>query len=559
VNENPPEFILFLGRFHPLLVHLPIGFIVLLAALEALALFPRCRQANCSSGVILVLAVPASLFSALCGWLLSRAGGYEPTLLERHMWTGFAVAAACVVTSLLHWREHRRAYRVSLLGTCVALAVASHFGGSLTHGTDYLTRHAPAPIKALLGAKATAPAQASSGTAAANDAVFAAAVRPVLDKYCQTCHGPEKAKGELRLHTLEGLLQGGESGPVVVPFKSGESPLVRRMGLPADHEDHMPPEGKPQPSPEEVALIRWWVDAGAPTNKPARELSPPPHLQRLLSQATAQPGAPQAAAAPDLAPLARTQALALAEPLAEELDISVTALSQDEPWLQANASLASTNFGDAELARLAPLGANLRWLDLAGTRVTDAGLAHLAGMTNLTRLHLERTGIGDAGLGQLTGLAGLSYLNLYGTAVTDAGLAQLQPLRQLRQLYLWQTRVTPEGARLFGEAVADKAQMQRWADEIEMLRGKIRNQALLVETGLPLTVAAPTNTTAMNTNCPVSGKAVDPSKTALYEGRKVAFCCDNCLSTFQKDPKPYLAKLGLTRKGTEQETGKSSP
>jgi len=69
------DFVLFLGHFHPLLVHLPIGLVLLLAAIELLARFPRFKQANTNVGFILAMAVPGAGVAALCGWLLSLGGG----------------------------------------------------------------------------------------------------------------------------------------------------------------------------------------------------------------------------------------------------------------------------------------------------------------------------------------------------------------------------------------------------------------------------------------------------------------------------------------------------
>ena len=79
-------------------------------------------------------------------------------------------------------------------------------------------------------------------------------------------------------------------------------------------------------------------------------------------------------------------------------------------------------------ARLTPLAANIRWLDLGGTQVTDSGVPTLMQMTNLTRLHLERTKLTDAGLAKLAALNELEYLNLYGTEISDAGIENLQVL-----------------------------------------------------------------------------------------------------------------------------------
>lgn len=103
------------------------------------------------------------------------------------------------------------------------------------------------------------------------------------------------------------------------------------------------------------------------------------------------------------------------------------------------------DFTDAGLDTLAPVADKIASLDLARTKVTDAGLKAVAAMKNLTELHLENTGIGDAGLDHLKGLANLEYLNLYNTKVTDAGLQKLAGMSKLKALYLWQSGVTKAG------------------------------------------------------------------------------------------------------------------
>jgi len=536
------DFSLFIGRLHPLLVHLPIGFVLLLAALELIARWTGRREANAAAGWVLALAVPAAAGAAGCGWLLSHAGGYDPHLLQWHKWTGLGTAAACLLAALLYRCDCHRLYRLCLAVTVAALVVASHFGGSLTHGSDYLVRYAPTPVRNWFGGPARpAPATASKPASLAETPVFSGVIAPILEPNCLSCHGPAKAKAGLRLDTPAALRRGSEHGAVMVAGESGESTLIRRIKLPPENEDHMPPEGKPQPSVDDVALLQWWIDAGAPEDAKVSELRPPAAILQILEQRFGL--APTTAKLAPARPLREVQAIA--GQLADELDIVITPLSPNAPWLQANASLARTNFDDAALARLAPIALNLRWLDLGGTRVTDAGLGSVATMPHLARLHLERTAVSDAGLAQLATLTELDYLNLYGTAVTDTGLAALQHLPKLKQLYLWQTHVTPEAARAFASAKLDPQQTQQWREEIEQLKAKIKDQAMTVDTG----VAEPTNTTAavkpVNTACPVTGTPADPAKTVFYAGQLVAFCCDRCKAKFQKDPRPFLARLNL--------------
>ena len=101
---------------------------------------------------------------------------------------------------------------------------------------------------------------------------------------------------------------------------------------------------------------------------------------------------------------------------------------------------------DAGLAELALLQ-NLTALNLEGTRVTDAGLKSLSKLKRLTRLHLGGTRIGDAGLKQIGQLDQLTWLSLRETKMTDAGLKELMRLTRLKYLNVAYTPVTSEGAK----------------------------------------------------------------------------------------------------------------
>jgi uncharacterized membrane protein/YHS domain-containing protein len=547
--SGPPETALFIGRLHPLLVHLPIGLIVLLAALELMSRSRRFRNANSNAGFILTLAVPLALFTVVCGWLLSLGGGYQQHLLQWHKWLGIGTAAACCLAALCYWLNLKRLYQGCLFATVAALAVASHFGGSLTHGSDYLVRYAPAPLRSLLGLNRQAQPPPIKPGDVNQLSAFAGLVQPVLEQNCIACHGAEKSEARLRLDSLAALLKGGKSGPSLVPGSPGESLILKRLRLPPDDKLHMPPEGKPPVARDDLALLQWWIENGAPADKKVGELKRPANIARILEKRF---GAPATLAAAPPKPFKEVSLLV--NSLGDELGIPIAPLAEDKPWLQGNASIAGPGFGDAELARLSALGPNLRWLDLAGTKITDAGLGSLAAMPNLTRLHLERTAITDAGLARLGTLTELEYLNLYGTAITDAGLASLQSLPRLRHLYLWQTKVTPAAAKAFAAARIDQDQIQGWQQEIEELEAKIQDEKMFVELGTPMAPAAATNATPVNQQCPVSGKPADPANTVAYQGALIAFCCQDCKAKFEHDPKPFLGKLGLIAKSSETNT-----
>ncbi len=99
---------------------------------------------------------------------------------------------------------------------------------------------------------------------AADPVDFTKQVKPVLEQHCVRCHGAEQKKGGLRLHTHEAALAGGDSGAVLVPGKSGDSPLYKLTLLPDDDEKVMPPRPKnARLTTAETEVLKNWIDQGA--------------------------------------------------------------------------------------------------------------------------------------------------------------------------------------------------------------------------------------------------------------------------------------------------------
>ncbi len=103
----------------------------------------------------------------------------------------------------------------------------------------------------------------AAGAALANPAAmdFAKQVQPLLESKCVSCHNPDKTKGDLLLHTAEGVMKGGEAGAAVVAGQADKSPLYTRVVLPEDHDDHMPPKGSL--TPQESEVLKRWIAEGA--------------------------------------------------------------------------------------------------------------------------------------------------------------------------------------------------------------------------------------------------------------------------------------------------------
>lgn len=92
---------------------------------------------------------------------------------------------------------------------------------------------------------------------------YAKDIKPLFDKSCIKCHGAEKAKGDLRLDSLQATLKGSEYGKVLEAGKSEKSRLLHSVAR-LDPDEAMPPEGKGDPwTKEQVGLLRAWIDQGA--------------------------------------------------------------------------------------------------------------------------------------------------------------------------------------------------------------------------------------------------------------------------------------------------------
>ncbi len=90
---------------------------------------------------------------------------------------------------------------------------------------------------------------------------FAKDIQPLFARVCYECHGERRQRNGLRLDDAAAALKGGDLGPAIVPGKSADSPLIHYVaGLNKDLV--MPPKGD-RLTPEQIGLLRAWIDQGA--------------------------------------------------------------------------------------------------------------------------------------------------------------------------------------------------------------------------------------------------------------------------------------------------------
>jgi len=453
---EPQRFELFLGRLHPLLVHLPIGVLLLAGILDGIGwLFPSLRS-DPFLLLVLVIGFLTGVASVLAGFFLALTGGYDASYLFWHKWMGVGVVVASGLSFvcgglyyLLRSTFFLFLYRLFLILMVATLAGAGHYGGTLTHGPGYLTEYMPAPVKQWVGLKSTASKPTRSGKIAniQGAQIYGDLVRPIMEDHCVSCHGASKKKGELRLDKKKFILEGGENGKVLKPGRPDQSDLYRRVTLPLYHEDVMPPDTKEPLTVGETELIRWWIQTGSSFQKKVKSVEEddiPLSVQTVLNRLRKKTETRQTGIyALDLNPPEKEAV----QQLTASSDWEVSFLSQATRFLEVYPKRGFKGKIDRSvMAQLKPVRKTVAWLRLNNRDLTDSAWAYLEQLPNLTRVHLQQSNVADEHLAHLKKHKYMTYLNLYNTAVTDSGMKHLMNLKSLNALYLWGTDVTKKKA-----------------------------------------------------------------------------------------------------------------
>lgn len=411
---------------HPLLVHLPIGILLLAALCEGLGGLPRWAYLRPAVPFMVRTGAIAAVLACLTGWQLAASGAYGGDTLWWHRWLGIGTAVAALAAG---WLPGRRVWMAVGTGLLVA---AGHLGGTLTHGAGFLWGR-PSDADAVGHLPAFNPATGE---------VYADLIGPILQTKCaEACHNASKQKGKLRLDAWEYLLKGGKNGAALVPGDVEKSLLLQRIALPLGHDDHMPPQSKPQLSAAEQTLLRWWIEQGAPTDKKIADLPKPPAVVAAL-EAVGKDAKGEAAPAPSDVPAAEVPPAP--EALLAQIrrhEVSVFPVAQGSHYLAANFVNAPSP-SDSLLDLLEKTAPQLVWLRLGGVKMPPGGWTKIGRLNQLTKLYLERSSIVDADLPALVALKQLRYLNLSGTQVTAKGAAVLSGLPVLDALYLYDADIS---------------------------------------------------------------------------------------------------------------------
>ncbi|MEX6686362.1 c-type cytochrome domain-containing protein [Danxiaibacter flavus] len=436
----------FSGHLHPLVVHLPIGFIILAAILNLLSYRKKYENLKPAVSVTLFIGFVSAVLACLLGYILSISGDYDKTVLINHKLSGIALA---IISGVLYYLSTekvmlevhipRKLFSVLLISLIALMSYSGHQGASLTHGNEYIS------MRTLMQQVREKPASVQSAM------IFEDVVEPILQNKCAQCHQGGKRKGKLSVDNLQALLKGGKSGPAIVPGKLAESELYKRVTLDPEHKDYMPADGKPPLSKNEIEIIKWWIEkAGAVEGKTMAQLKNPDSIQMQVGtylgfhqpdNGTSNDEMSTQAVNPDI-PM-QTDTLAMARLRTKGLMVR---LMLNKPVMLDITLPANSGVKMSEISNdLMALAKNVIWLNLSGNNFTDSDLHILKSFVNLEKLRIENNPVTDDVSNNLELLKHLEAVNLNKTKITDVAVANLKKNPSIKRVYTWGTAVKQPG------------------------------------------------------------------------------------------------------------------
>ena len=409
------------GRMHPLLLHLPIGFSVILVVFLLLKNEFEVKTYKILVRLLLTFTALSASIVALMGFFLSKEGGFDADLLRIHKWTGTAVSFVSYSALVFYEKIKFTSKNYGSFGLLILIAIAGHFGAGITHGENYL-------FEAFQTKKALPPFSE-------NNTIYETAIFPIFEAKCLACHNDQKVKGELNMSSIEKILKGGKHGGIWKVGDALNSHLIQRANLPLDEKEHMPPKGKPQLTTDEIALLTAWINEGANVKKTIKAYLASSEAKKLVIKFVNLK-----------APQRETKVYTFSMPSEESLKevntpfCSVFQFATGSPALQAD-FFVNKKYERKNLENLSKVSEQLVILNLAKMPVKDEDIALIANFPNLERLNLNQTDITGTTLEQLKKCKKLESIALAGTKISNGNLQKLLDLPSLKEVFVWNTAI----------------------------------------------------------------------------------------------------------------------
>lgn len=435
------NLILFFGRFHPLIVHLPIGFLILAVIFEVTERLRLTRGLVVAVPFTLLIGTLSAIGATVIGFMLASSGDYDGDNLNAHKWAGIITTVISGLAYLLSaghlkLKEAKDKIYLSSLGIIViGLSITGHAGGNMTHGSDYLTAYMPFKPEAV------DPLARPKVTHIAEAQVFGDLVHPIIEAKCKSCHNEDKKKGQLSFASIEDYLKGGKHGHLIVAGSANESELFERVTLDSHDKEFMPPEGKTPLTEDEILILKFWIEeAQSSYDTLLKDVEASEEVMLASNKILGLDGHVFAetislsAVDKNIVATLKEKGFEVRELVAESNAFDIT----------LPAKKANNKTIDSYLKALEPLKENIVWLSLENNAITNKHLEIISRFKSLRKLKLCKNNIDDNGISHFSSLSDLESINLYGTKLTTKGIDILAKLPEIKRVYAWQTTIKEE-------------------------------------------------------------------------------------------------------------------
>ena len=429
------EAIFFLGRFHPLLVHLPIGFLILAILIESYCSIFKIKINHRVVNFTWFIAFFSSVLTTILGLLVAETGHYIDENLFMHKIFGLSLTAISFISWFLRLSIFSNLFSSSLKTLSntiiiVLLTLTGHYGGNLTHGETYLVDYAPENIKELVVKKNKYVELEIDSVKVYDDLI-----QPIFNQKCVSCHNKEISRGNLNMDSYSNLLKGGSSGIPINKSDPRKSLLIRRITMPTSELKYMPPDGEPV-SFDEIKTLIWWINNLDKSNENLVSLKVEDDIKESLEMLYSLNFTEKQW-------FEKISTDKLDESLVQNIDkrvFQIKFISDDKKFLSVKYLQRNVSVSDIE--KLEKVSKYIAYFTAKSSNISNELIKRISNFENLVKLEIQENNIDDESIKILQSLKNLEILNIHNTKITNKSIEILKKFKNLKRAYVWGTSIS---------------------------------------------------------------------------------------------------------------------
>lgn len=445
------EWDAFIGRFHPVLVHLPIGIFLLAYFLEILFQLGFRKLIGSKHTITLIYGIGffAGIFAAVTGLLLSYSDDYAIDALNDHKLLGIGTLVVMLFVIIYRIKGPETKGKSKLIVSTIAIVLTGltgHFGGNLTHGPTYLIEYATNPSERYEAVNL----KRLNAIPPDSILIYADLLYPVIEKNCIACHNSKNYKGGLVLETYNDLFKEADYAIPLVAGNPYSSEIFNRVNLPAHHEKSMPPKGSGF-SYTDIEILKYWIKNGADSLATFNSDTMSDELTLLMNRDYGLDYSPRPY-------YEKVKVDSLSNQLLDPLKRSgfrVKYLSKTNFLLDIEFKGDSIN--EEQIQSLNQVANHITFLNLSNSVLSEDLMHHFSVIPHLTKVNLSKNSLNSKMISFLIKHKYIESANLNATNLTGESLKKLLEESTLKRVYILDTKVTMDDLLKLKETYTNRA------------------------------------------------------------------------------------------------------